>query len=324
MYKFATHIILALVIYGAFYACQKENNPPVIQSFTAEPDSVYPGDTVTLSYTANDEDSDGLMRAWSCTAGVFLTTDLEWGSPVQWVAPKNPDNHFITVEINDLVNFVKDSVLIHVKDTMGAFIDPRDNHEYKWVKIGSQAWMAENLAYLPLVNLIQDTSYTEPRYNIHGFEGVGLSDAKATYEFQTYGVLYNWVAANSECPSGWHLPSDEEWKTLEIYLGMSIEDANFYEQRTSGDVGKKLKSTNGWFNEGNGTNSSKFNALPGGSTDAYPYYYPKKYARFWTSTIITTLPNLSWERDLVYSRGWVSRLGEPHYEGYSVRCIKDE
>ena len=65
------------------------------------------------------------------------------------------------------------------------------------------------------------------------------------------------------CPDGWHLPSDEEWIQLEMNLGMSLSDAYVYGFRGTG-IGDKLKATEEWYMEGNGTNESGFTALPGG------------------------------------------------------------
>jgi len=121
----------------------------------------------------------------------------------------------------------------------GSFTDSRDGNEYKTVTIGSQVWMAENLAYLPEVH--NSTSDSGPHYYVYGYDGTEVTEAKA-YEhtpgdndeyspggapikvYETYGVLYNWPAAITACPEGWHLPSDAEWKQLEMYLGMSEEE----------------------------------------------------------------------------------------------------
>jgi len=109
--------------------------------------------------------------------------------------------------------------------------DSRDSKTYKTVKIGNQTWMAENLNY--------ETK-----------EGSMCYDNKPA-NCQTYGRLYNWNTAIKACPSGWHLPSKDEWQTLENFVG----DEN----------GKKLKAKSGWNDNGNGTDEYGFSALPGGS-----------------------------------------------------------
>jgi len=98
--------------------------------------------------------------------------------------------------------------------------------------IGSQKWMAQNL--------------DRATANSKCYKNSADSCAK-------YGRLYTWDDAKAACPSGWHLPSDAEWQMLVDYAG--------------GDAvaGGKLKSTSGWYNNGNGTNAFGFSALPGGS-----------------------------------------------------------
>jgi uncharacterized protein (TIGR02145 family) len=117
-----------------------------------------------------------------------------------------------------------------------------------------------------------------------GYEGSGVQEAKATDNYRKYGVLYNFEAAKTACPTGWHLPTDEEWKTLEKQLGMSSSDADNAGLRLSGEVGKKLKSKSGWQSEGHGDNSSGFTALPGGNrTNYYGFEYLGYYSYFLTS-----------------------------------------
>ncbi len=56
-----------------------------------------------------------------------------------------------------------------------------------------------------------------------------------------YGVLYNWVAALESCPRGWHLPSDREWKTLELAMGMNPSEIESRAWRNPFSVGSQLK-----------------------------------------------------------------------------------
>ena len=68
---------------------------------------------------------------------------------------------------------------------------------------------------------------TDPYYYVNGYEGTDVTAAISTSNYETYGVLYNWPAVMTEgiCPSGWHIPSDGEWQTMEISLGMSESEA---------------------------------------------------------------------------------------------------
>ena len=114
----------------------------------------------------------------------------------------------------------------------GSFSDQRDGKTYKTVKIGSQIWMAENLNYDAKDSKCYDNQ-----------------PANCT----NYGRLYDWATAKSACPSGWHLPSKDEWQELEDFAG-GDEVAETY-----------LKAKDGWGSDNcNGTDSYGFSALPGG------------------------------------------------------------
>jgi uncharacterized protein (TIGR02145 family) len=116
----------------------------------------------------------------------------------------------------------------------GTFTDSRDGKTYKTVKIGTQTWMAENLNYEA------NHSYC---YN------------NDTNNCKKYGRLYTQVQVMRPaqfCPDGWHIPSESEWEVLIDFLGGKKIAA------------EKMKSKTGWAKNGNGTNSSGFNALPGG------------------------------------------------------------
>ncbi|MBS0010414.1 MAG: hypothetical protein KFF49_03335, partial [Bacteroidales bacterium] len=73
-------------------------------------------------------------------------------------------------------------------------------------------------ALLPSVSLSTEGNYTDPYYYVYGYEGSNVSEAKATINYQTYGVLYNWPAALTACPDGWHLPTDAERPSLSLSL----------------------------------------------------------------------------------------------------------
>lgn len=195
--------------------------------------------------------------------------------------------------------------------TTGTFTDPRDGHVYKTIKIGTQTWMAENLAYLPYTT--PTDSDTEPCYYV--------------YDYNEYGVLYNWPAAMTASPAGWHLPSDAEWTTLSDYL-----INNGYAFGGSGnDIAKALASSTGWNsssyagdigNDPSSNNNSCFSALPGGEyIHNYGLYGAGRICRWWSSTASSNYG--SWNRGLIYDDTWLERLDIPRRYGFSVRCVKD-
>lgn len=210
----------------------------------------------------------------------------------------------------------------------GRFIDSRDQKEYKWVIIGSQTWMAENLAYLPAVSPPLTGSNTAKYYYVFRFEGTSITAAKDWGYYPTYGVFYNWPAAidgsdssntfsigvKGICPEGWHLPSDWEWDILVNFLGGEYT------------AGKKMKSTQGWNDylgeSGGGDNSSGFNALSAGSRQSDGSFYHLGFnALFWSSTGYDEYS--AWYRNPGYSLPGVYRYYRNIGSGLSVRCVRD-
>jgi len=197
---------------------------------------------------------------------------------------------------------------------LNTFTDSRDGHIYKYVTIGTQTWMAENLAYLPSVNPSSSGSSSSARYYVNGYQGTNVTDAKATSNYQIYGVLYNWPAANNSCPTGWHLPSSTEFTTLATYLG--------------GDniAGGKIKEagTTHWNSPNTGaTNETKFTALPGGVRLKDGTFADIGItSHYWSSTLINSWPTY-WGRDLIYNNSNFISNDFNSDHGLSVRCIKD-
>ncbi|MFA6126289.1 MAG: FISUMP domain-containing protein [Bacteroidales bacterium] len=204
----------------------------------------------------------------------------------------------------------------------GSFTDARDGKSYRWVLIGDQIWMAENLAYLPSVNPPAEGGYQEPFYYVQGYDGRSVQAAAATVNYQLYGVLYNWKAMQTACPAGWHLPGDAEWVHLEENLGMARAELEETGYRNSGKIGRQVKSTSGWYQEGNGKNSSGLNVLPGGSCNGQGKFGGiGRYATFRTSSAGGSTFNFS--RTLSYDSDGIDRGTAAHYVGVSARCIKN-
>ncbi|MCF8358939.1 MAG: fibrobacter succinogenes major paralogous domain-containing protein [Prolixibacteraceae bacterium] len=212
---------------------------------------------------------------------------------------------------------------------VSSFTDSRDGKTYQTIRIGGQIWMAENLAYLPSVNPPDEESVTDPYYYVYGYDGASVSAAKVAENYQTYGVLYNWPAATTACPSadGWHLPTDAEWTTLTDYL-----ENNGYGYGGSGDdIGKAFAATSQWAfsatpgdvgNDITTNNSSGFSALPGG----YRYLSGDflslgDFGYWWSGTEFDS--SNAWYRPLYYYHSEVYRTNGTHDYGFSVRCVKD-
>ncbi len=173
----------------------------------------------------------------------------------------------------------------------GSFTDSRDGQVYKTVKIGMQTWMAENLNYKMKSSWCYD------------------NDASIC---KIYGRLYPWDAAFMACPSGWHLPSEEEfWTLIETVGGEYV-------------TGKRLKSKYGWKEEGNGTDAYGFSGLPAGYRYSDGVFYNAGYeAVFWSATEY----DASSARNMLLSSNaddatlYYSQLSKVY--AFSVRCLKD-
>jgi uncharacterized protein (TIGR02145 family) len=182
---------------------------------------------------------------------------------------------------------------------LSTFTDGRDGKKYKTTAIDGKRWMAENL-------------------NIKT-EGSWCYDNKE-YNCEKYGRLYNWNAAKTACPAGWHLPSRKEWGNLAEAAG------GRWKYGTGGKAGKKLKAKSGWNEEGNGADGFGFSALPGGYRDCYDgnFYRAGKDGDWWTATEYDS--GIAWKRTMVYiyyiyDEVFESGLNKRY--GFSVRCLRD-
>lgn len=204
----------------------------------------------------------------------------------------------------------------------GTFKDPRDNQEYKVVKIGEQTWFAQNLNYADSVGT-------------PSLKGKSWCYNNDEANCEVAGRLYTWAAAIDSvtqagegldcgygktcempakvqgiCPTGWHLPSYKEWSTLfETVGGQS-------------NAGKILKSATGWYSTGNGTDAYGFSALPAGGRDYNGDFSGGGYdAYFWSSSELGgsyacyMFLGYDYEAAYLYFNDW--------YYGFSVRCLKD-
>jgi uncharacterized protein (TIGR02145 family) len=186
--------------------------------------------------------------------------------------------------------------------------------------------MAENLAYLPYVNTPYEYSNDEPRFYVFNNEQRDVIKAKELGTYRDFGVLYNQVAAKMSCPEGWHLPSDAEWEQLVTYINKKSKTKFRHIDDTWYDIGNRLKSRSGWI-VNQGSDSYKFNALPGGciqfgdwQTKKGSYDFLGSSATWWSSS--RNFHINSWMRWLDDDDSFKKWDFERSY-GYSVRCIKN-
>ena len=231
-----------------------------------------------------------------------------------------------------------------IKVETGSFSDPRDGQTYKWVKIGNQVWMAENLKYLPTVSA-DNGSFTEPHFYVYDYNGTDVNAAKATSNYQNYGVLYNWPALLSACPPGWHVASDAEWTKLVDYLVGHGFPNNSAATNGAGNALKSCRQDGsplgGYCNtfehprwdasldasKHHGFDAFSFAALPGGNRLTIlnfrgVFYNIGVRGHWWTSTEDSDFTALKRHIQCSFSNisnSWV----DDKVQGYSARCIKD-
>lgn len=206
------------------------------------------------------------------------------------------------------------------------FTDPRDGQVYKTVLLGSQTWMAENIAYKFEGKEITDSA---------SWFNNSANDAWCYYNNDSanygskYGILYQWEAADKACPEGWHLPAYEEWLSLTEYL-----ENNGYGYEGSGeDISKSLASSEVWQisilpgttgYERVSNNTSGFSALPGGLRES-SFRGAGNTGCWWTSTIQSLSGSYASHKylHLESGTGIVHKSWSFDRVGFSVRCLRD-
>ena len=190
-----------------------------------------------------------------------------------------------------------------------------DGHSYEVVAIGGQCWFAENLR----TTVYADGSGIPEVTDNSDWSGLNTG-ARCDYNndannVATYGRMYNWYAATAAanlCPSGWHVPTHQEWEDLEAHLA-----ANGH----SGYEGTALKSTSGWNDNGNGTDDFGFGALPGGDRSFDGFFGGKGYECYWWSS--SPIDGNAWQWNLFSGGQGIYQDESDNLSRFSVRCLRD-
>jgi uncharacterized protein (TIGR02145 family)/uncharacterized protein (TIGR03067 family) len=176
--------------------------------------------------------------------------------------------------------------------------DSRDGQTYKTISFKNAltdttvTWMAQNLNYK--------------------VQGSYAYDDKESNR-KELGLLYTWEAAKKACPKDWHLATDSEWSMLATKFGGTDK------------AGEALKSVSGWKEDGNGTNSSGFNALPAGIRRNNGYDVLGALGFWWTSTP-TGEEGKAWGWNMSFAKPLktkVFRFDGPVSHAKSLRCVRD-
>ena len=226
------------------------------------------------------------------------------------------------VNILDVVQLV--NIILGVTENTVTDID---GNVYETVQIGGQLWMAENLKVTHYQNNDEiPYIYNDPQY------GAYINYSNNANNVGVYGRLYNWFAVNDErglCPDNWHVPSDDEFKSLEIYLGMSESEANGEGLRGTDEGGKLKEEGNEHWNSPNtgATNETDFTALPGGNRRYETYTNQEifsglnRYGFFWSSSEVYTVN--AWYRVFSFDYSESNRYHLSKTNAFSIRCVED-
>jgi uncharacterized protein (TIGR02145 family)/uncharacterized repeat protein (TIGR02543 family) len=282
--------------------------------------------TYTLSLIANPTDGGTVTGAgiFEENAQIVLTATPNDGfSFVSWTNGETELSTNNSFTFTMPAGSVTLTANFEVKNT-GAPIDV-DGNVYPTVVIGTQEWMTENLKTTkyrdgsPITTGLNDSQWystTTGAYSIYPYASInGLgSDAEV---LQAYGALYNRYAVNTGnlCPTGWHIPTLEEYTTLANFLGgVSVAGGKLKSTRTA-------PATNPFWASPNigATNEVGFSALASGFRTSY-YGDITSRGFYWTSTTINSYSKLVYmdSSSAALNDGW-----ENLTTGLSVRCIKD-
>lgn len=194
-------------------------------------------------------------------------------------------------------------------------------YSYDLVAIGDQCWFAENLRTEFYANgdaIPGELSDNEWEITINGAQAIYDNNPA---KLADYGRLYNAHAVDDSrglCPSGWHVPTDGEFMTLELELGMSQGWVNATGWRGT-DQGTQMKSSVTNSPSWNGTNESGFSGLSGGRRDNLGFFLDEgNWAAFWSNNW-----DISWLRVLGNEESGVARFICNPQCGHSIRCVWD-
>jgi uncharacterized protein (TIGR02145 family) len=343
MKKICTIIFFLSTFSSGFIACNKTNNLPVCTILSPVNDTIITqGEMVEISVAASK--LGGIIqevRFFINHKGVSSSKHFPYTYNWNTTGRISSTYNIMAVAIDDdgITDSTEVNIFLSEGGETGTVVDFEGN-SYKTVKIGNQWWMAENLktAFFPDSTRITlaDNSITWdilPK-NAKAFCYYNFNTGN---ESETFGALYTWTAATNGkmnnvniikgpqgvCPSGWHLPSDLEWKQLEMNLGMDHYEVNGTGFRGT-DEGAKLKKSDPliWnYPSLPETNKSGFSAVPGGHCYPLTLFEDSGFrAYFWTSSGAS---NRAWYRCLNRQVESVYRNTQDIKNGYSVRCVRD-
>ena len=209
------------------------------------------------------------------------------------------------------------------------------------VLVGFQCWFVENLRAThyangdPIPAALPANVWSTTTEGATAVFGEGSSNCNESspdgdacdegFSEDAYGRLYNWYAVDDPrglCPTGWHVPTDQDFQHLEQALGMPVEALaeTGWRGTTEGD---QLKATTGWFAGGNGTDASGLGAAPGGSRLFFNGQFTNAGSTGYLWADTPSGASYGYYRRLSFNESRVYRGATFVRTGYSVRCVQD-
>jgi uncharacterized protein (TIGR02145 family) len=319
------YLLINIIIFSlTMSSCKKEPNVSLPAVITYTPESV----SSTIIIVGYKVESDGGGKISDC--GIYIgdaPSPETLGNQIQIAK----DTGTFYVQLNGLsantlyymkayaINSKGQALGDQVTFTTPPAIKDFDNNSYETVIINNQVWMASNLQTTHYMNGELISTTTTPASDISGESAPRYQWSYPGDDTNTavYGKLYTYYTVTDSrkiCPTGWHIPTDADWITLENNLGGANFAASFL----------KETGTVHWSAPYNtdANNITLFKALPGGYRNTTgTFFYLKDYGFWWSSTL-GDISNV-WVRSMFTQSTQVSRLSFAVRFGASVRCVKD-
>jgi uncharacterized protein (TIGR02145 family) len=292
---YVLNLIVLVLLTSLLINCKKDEaskNPPKAD-FTVDKQTPYAFETIT--FTDNSSNNPDTWY-WEFPGG---TPEQYWGRTAT-VTYFHKDKYTVRLKSfnKDGSGLVEKKGFISVIYKPGASLtDSRDSKTYKTIILQGQTWMAQNLDYAaPSGSLYYNNDNTNAA---------------------VYGRLYNWNAALTACPTGWHLPTDGDWSTMVTYV-----------QGDAGLVGSYLKEpgTSHWTSPNTGdSNAVGFDAVPGGMSAIDGTFSGQgTNGYYWTSSRSGGISDIS-----AMYRGFTNNKAAMEHSYFNklsslaIRCVKD-
>jgi len=311
MKRFISYSLIAILLSFFLQSCKEASDIPVVESlevgYVVHNSAVFTGNVlnnggsmvfrrgVCLSQHESPSIVDSVFESSTDGNGEYNTAIYGLQTDTKYFARAFAESNY-GIAYGNTISFSSKSV--------DYYIDERDGNSYAIIDIGTQTWFAENLRYA--ADNVSDLFDAGKHENVH------------------YGFLYSFETAKNVCPQSWHLPTDEEWKTLERFIGLSVNELEGELLRgvNEGNL-LKIPGNKYWSSENDlANNQFAFSAYPSGNVSPDGLIQNTgNGAFFWTAT---NENDKSWIR---YLRGESPGIGRTKLNaGFycSVRCIKDE